>query len=70
MGLPQDTTADELRANHAVSDSVAAAGHSEMHARTVLRVRPEERQRIRGFRERAGPRKSFLELQVRQSLRV
>src|SRR5579862_6310446 len=55
-----------LCADDAVGDAIATVGHGEMHAAAMLRMRSEERQSVRGFRERAGPREGSAQGQGRQ----
>ena len=55
MFATAESPLDDFGADRAVGNSVAAIGHREMHARTVLHVRPEERQTIGGLGERPRP---------------
>src|SRR5450631_2023262 len=54
MVSPFDSITQQLGADHAVGDSVAAVGHGEVHTWSVLLMRTEEWQPILRLREGSG----------------
>ena len=57
MGFSQQRIPQQLRANEAVGDAVAAVGHGKMYTWPVRFMWAEKRHAITGFGKGSSPRK-------------